>query len=108
MGQSAKVSGAANPPFATADGKPANQGTGSKGSFDFLSDPTGDSAKTGGHDFTQDNRPQTGIKDGNPPNPQSIPAGGKILMADPLSVSKTQKGNGMTTDQGHKPFKSLK
>jgi hypothetical protein len=111
MAQSGKAStDKAATPFSTRDGKPTGQGTGASGGHDFLTNPKGTSTGSGGRDFTKENRPQTGMKDGNPPNPDQMPAGGKILKADPGPVSKTAKGNGMVTGSPdeRKPFKSMK
>src|ERR1700722_14911564 len=94
----------ASTPFSTVDGKPQGQGTTGSGGHDFLTDPKGTPTGGGGRDFTKENRTQAGMKDGNPPNPNEIPEGGKILKADPGPVSKTAKANGLNTDAGHKPF----
>jgi hypothetical protein len=110
MAQSGKASAdKAATPFSTRDGKPTGQGQGASGGHDFLTDPKG-SGSGSGRDFTKENRPQTGMKDGNPPNPDQMPAGGKILKADPGAVSKTAKGNGMVTGSPseRKSYKGMK
>ncbi len=94
-------------PFSSRDGKPTNQGSGATGAHDFLTDPKGGGPASGGRDFTKESRPQSEAKPEVVPNPQEIPAGGKILKADPGPVSKTVAGTaaGVT---GRNPFKGLK
>jgi hypothetical protein len=111
MAQSAKGGNGASPPFATKDGKPANQGQGGGGN-DFLTNPKGTGTHGGGKDFiAEGNRPQKANSD-NPAgtiNSASIPAGGKILLADPMKVSKTVAGCATAGPKGAPvPFKGLK
>lgn len=110
MAQSAKSTGGANPPFATSDGKPQNQGTTSKGAFEYPKDnATGGGDKSGGRDFTKESRPQPPMK-AQPglPNTDNIPdgQGGKILQADPGKVGASASGtSGGVQGAPHKPFK---
>lgn len=103
--QSGKVSGTANPPFATQDGKAQGQGTGSSGAHNFLKDPKSHASASGGRDFTKESRPQSEANAEVVPNPQEIPAGGKILKADPGPVSQKVSGTAAGVDGGRKPFK---
>lgn len=105
MAQSGNSGNGASPPFATKDGKPTNQGT-TGGGNDFLTNPTGTGDKSGGKDFLADgNRKQPAFKE--PANPDSIPAGGKILKADPGPVSKKVSGTA-TAIANKTPFKLSK
>ena len=107
MAQSGKVSNSASPPFASPQGQPTNQGTTSKGAHNFLTEPTSGEAKGGGRDFVKESRPQSEAKPEVVPNPQEIPAGGKILKADP---SPLQKGDNFhaTGPQPKPPFKGMR
>lgn len=110
MAQSTKSTGGANPPFATSSGKAQNQGQGGGGN-DFLTKPEGTSSGTPQKDFiAEGNRPQKPPSaNACPPNPASVPAGGKILLADPLKVSKTVAGDASPGVKGAAvPFKGLK
>lgn len=102
--QDAKVTGAANPPFATKDGQPANQGQSASGAHDFVRDPKGSAASTGGRDFTRESRPQSEARPEVAGNPQEIPAGGAILKADPGPVSVSVSG----TAAGPQPASPMK
>lgn len=103
--QSGKVSGAANPPFATKAGRPANQGAGSTGAHDFIKDPT---SKTGpGPGYLLKDRPQSEAKAEVVPNPESIPAGGKVLKIDKVP-SGSGSAQGGTQGVAKVPFKGLK
>jgi len=108
MGQSAKSTGGGNPPFATKDGKPQNQGGTSSGATKWPEDKfTGSGDKSGGRDFTKENRPQPPMK-AQPglPNAESIPAGGKELKADPGKVGANASGtSGGVAGSPNKPFK---
>lgn len=110
MAQSGNSGNGASPPFASKQGKPANQGSGGGGN-DFLTNNAGTGPKGGGKDFiAEGNRPQKAASadpDGTI-NAQSIPAGGKILLADPLPVSKKVAGTAAGVSGGKVPFKSLK
>jgi hypothetical protein len=115
MAQSGKSGGGASPPFATPGGKPSNQGTTSGGGgFDFLKDPTSKEGATKPADLiAEGNRPQPAYKAlPGLPNAESIPAGGKILMADPGPVSKAANSAGGGVAVGVQgaatPFKNLK
>lgn len=110
MAQSANSGNGASPPFASKDGKPVNQGAGGGGN-DFLTNPAGTGPKPAQRDFiSTGNRPQKPPSaDACPPNPASVPAGGKILLADPLKVSKTVAGDASPGVKGAAvPFKGLK
>jgi len=111
----------AAPPFATSDGKPKmTASTGGSGGRDFTKesrpqsgDETGGAAKnsnnTGGRDFTKESRPQSEAKPEVVPNPQEIPAGGKVLQADPGAVSAKVSGTAEhTTPTSKLPVKGLK
>jgi hypothetical protein len=99
----------ASPPFASADGKPVNPSGGASGGHDFVTDPKSHSPATGGRDFTKESRAQPAVAESQDQTiaPESIPAGGRILKADPMPVSKmvsgTAEGPGQRT-----PFKGLK
>lgn len=95
----------ANPPFATKDGKPISPTSDTaSGGHDFLTDNTGSGPATGGRDFIKESRPQTEAKPEVMPNGQSIPAGGKILLADPQPVSRKVSGTAEPINNP-KPFK---
>lgn len=103
----------ANPPFATKGGTPIQPSGGASGAHDFVKDPNGSGSQTGpGFDVTKQNRPQSeadGKGAAGLPNTQEIPAGGKILKADPPGrVTQTMAGGraGATPTAG--PFKNLK
>ncbi len=92
-----------------ADGKSSpfgSAGNGNKGSgrdFTAESGPTPSPGKPASRDFTKETgpTPRTEVA----PNPDSIPAGGKDLKADPSGNSaKTTGGGGVTP---RKPFKGL-
>ncbi len=104
MAQTGKSSSPAAPPFATSQGKPANQGSGATGAHDFLEDPKGSGPATGGRDFTKESRPQTEAKREVVPNQQEVPRGGTILKADPTPGGFSSQTGGV---QGvsKKPFK---
>jgi hypothetical protein len=105
MGQSGNSGNGASPPFATKDGKPANQGSGGSGAHDFIRDPLTSAPHTGGgFDVTKQNRPQTEARPEVVPNPQEIPAGGKDMKADPGPVSATVSG----TAEGPQPRSPMK
>jgi hypothetical protein len=106
MAQSGKMANTAAPPFATKDGKPAGQGQTAGGGHDFVSDKQGDATASGGRDFTKESRPQSEAKPEVVVNPQEIPAGGKILMADPGPVSAKVSGTAQHVQKA--PFKGLK
>ena len=95
----------AAPPFATPDGKPVSPSSNVKGGgHNFLTDPKGNpSAAGGGRDFTKESRPQSEAKPEVTPNPQEIPAGGKVLLADPGPVSANVAGTAQHVER--KPFK---
>jgi hypothetical protein len=107
MAQSGKVSNPASPPFASPSGQPTNQGATSKGAHDFLEDPNSDSGKGGGRDFIKESRPQSEAKPEVTPNPQEIPAGGKILKADPSPLQKSDF-NASSGPQPKPPFKGMR
>jgi hypothetical protein len=106
----------ASSPF--GDGKGAPTGARASGSVDLVTNPTGGSPKTGGRDFIKDPASSMGGKGRDLVSEQplkqktgedvtlckdSIPAGGKVLMADPSAAMKkdaTLAGNG-----GRSPFK---
>jgi len=110
----------ANPPFATADGKPVSPGSSGKGGRDFSQEnrpqtgaETGgknfNGASTGGRDFTKENRPQKPAPTlAGLPNTDNIPKGGKILMADPGPVSQKVSGTATPIKPATGPFKNLK
>jgi len=93
----------AAPPFATSDGKPVTPSGNEGGAHDFLTDPKGGSCQGGARDFTTESRPQSEAKQEVVPNPQEIPAGGKILLADPGPVSAKVSGTAQHVEK--KPFK---
>jgi hypothetical protein len=99
----------ANPPFATADGNVKNPTGGASGAHDFVTDPKSHSPSTGGRDFTKESRPQPGPVESADSTicPESIPAGGRILKADPMPVSKMVSGTAQGPAQPT-PFKNLK
>lgn len=86
------------PPFGNGDG---NVSGGSKGSNDFLTNPTGGGSKSGGRDFTKESREQKGGSPGC--NPDSIPQGGK----DPFSQTDPSGADMTTPGTGRKPFKGI-
>lgn len=107
------IKDAAAPPFATKDGKPVSPAETKGGSFDFPNTNTGGGAKTGGRDFTSENRPQVAGKlPPGLPNTDTIPSGGKMPLADPGPVSRSPKGGGTASTvvdkQARGPFKNLK
>jgi hypothetical protein len=105
------IKDAASPPFATRDGKPVSPAETKGGSFDFPKENTGSGAKTGGRDFTQENRPQVAGKlPPGLPNTDTIPAGGKVLLADPGPVSRSAKAGGIASGikPPRGPYKNLK
>jgi hypothetical protein len=110
----------ASPPFATSDGKPKSTGSsGGSGGRDFTQEnrpqsgaETGGAAKqggSGGRDFTKESRPQSEAKPEVVANPQEIPKGGKILLADPGPVSAKVAGTATQTGPSAKlPIKGMK
>lgn len=100
----------ASPPFATADGKPVNPSGGASGAHDFVTDPKSHSPSTGGRDFTKESRVQPPVKDSQDTtiSPESIPAGGRILKADPMPVSKMVSGTAQGVTPAKMPFKGMK
>lgn len=100
----------AAPPFATRDGKPITPASGGSGAFDFLADKDASGIPhTKGLDFTTANRPQ--VKKADPPglpDRASVPAGGKIIHADPKPVAQKASGPAPTIGSIPKPFKNLK
>ena len=94
----------AAPPFATSDGKPVSpSGNTASGGHDFNREPQTGSAAGGGRDFTKESRPQSEAKQEVVPNPQEIPTGGKVLLADPGPVSAKVAGTAQHVEK--KPFK---
>jgi hypothetical protein len=111
----------ASTPFSTADGKPINPQPGAKPA-DLLVTPTGSGVKSGGRDFTQENRPQSATETpgdrtpwmqsrpqtaGSPEervNPTSIAPGGIVMKADP---GKASRGIGAQGLDRPVPFKNM-
>ena len=86
-----------------------NGGAGAGGSTDkspdFSKVTTGGQTGGGGRDFTKEHRSQTANATQEVgPNPQTIPAGGKILLADPRPVSAVVAGSTGTKS----PFKGMR
>jgi hypothetical protein len=104
MAQQGKSTSPAAPPFATSQGKPANQGSGATGAHNFLTDPKGSGPATGARDFTKESRPQSEAKEEVTPNSQEIPTGGKTLKADP-TPGGFSSGTGGVQGVTKKPFK---
>jgi hypothetical protein len=90
-------------PFGNGAGGDASGG-GSNGGHDFVTDPKGTSTGAAPRDLLNTSRPQQANSEGMGCDPDSIPAGGRILLADPSAVS--QKVGGPV--QSGVPFKNLK
>lgn len=108
MAQDGKMHGSANPPFATKNGAPQQQGSTSDGGHDFIADNTNVSGQ--GPGYPVHDRPQSEAKKEVEPNPQEIPEGGPVLKADPKPVSNTIGGGSTGGVQGvsQTPFKGLR
>ncbi len=89
-------------PFGNGQGATAAGASG--GGHDFTTDPKSSGAGGGGRDFTKESRPQTEAKVEVIPNAQEIPAGGKVLRADPGPVSRAFSGTAAGVSPP-KPFK---
>lgn len=87
------------PPFLTSQGpgKPRN----------FVENASSAQAPHGGRDFTRESRSQSEATPEVVPNPQEIPAGGKILMAEPGGANVTGDTSNTPTATP-RPFKSLR
>lgn len=93
-------------PFATANGTTKAPTGGSSGSHDFVTDPQGSGPKSGGFDPVTMNRPQPPMKtQAGLPDADNIPAGGKILKADPGPVSAKVSGTAQSPAATTKPFR---
>jgi hypothetical protein len=103
-----KMSGAASPPFATKDGKPQGQGSGSSGAANFVTDANSKVGDKTGPGYLMKDRPQSEARPEVVPNPQSVVAGGKILKADPGPVSAKVAGTAASIPSVPRPFKGLK
>jgi hypothetical protein len=113
-GKTATATGA-EPPFSNGG---SNMGS-SSGGRDFTQEnrPQGsaedggksfNSNNSGGRDFTQESRPQSDAKAEVVPNPQEIPSGGKVLKADPGTVSAKVSGTALSPTGQRLPAKNLK
>lgn len=82
---------ASTSPFGNGQGATQASGAAS-GGHNFLTD---NSSPPGGQgrDFTKESRPQSEAKDENQPNSAEIPAGGKLMKADPGPVSSKIAGD---------------
>ena len=92
--------GAASP-FGNGSGATSAAG-GATGAHNFLTNPASGAPKTGGHDFTQDNRDQKAGTD-DTVNPDSIAPDGKVLYADPPAGNDRTSPVGLP-EGGRKPF----
>lgn len=88
-------------PYGNGDG--ATTAGPNSGAHDFIKDPSTTQGASGGRDFTKESRSQSEASPEVTPNPQEIPAGGKILFADPGPVSS--KVSGTASHIEHKPFR---
>lgn len=104
MAQDGKVTSASNPPFGNGKGATTEAGSYS-GAHDFVTDPGSNAPAPKGRDFTKENRPQSEARPEVVPNPQEIPAGGKILKADPGPVSAKCSGTAVGVSGAPKPFR---
>ena len=104
MAGAGKASSGPNPPF--SDGKGGGPGASTaSGAHNFLTDPKGSGPATGSRDFTKESRSQSEASEEVKPNPQEIPTGGKVLLADPGPVSAKVSGTAQHVE--HKPFKGM-
>ncbi len=91
-----------SPPFASSNGQPVNPSGGASGAHDFVTDPKSHSPATGVRDFTKESRPQK--MGACEPNPQEVPAGGRILKADPSGPAANPPSGGVM-GVSQKPFR---
>ena len=85
------------------DGKGATSAAGAaSGAHDFLKDPQSAAPKSGGRDFSKENRDQQSGTD-DTINDESVPDGGTILKADPPAGSQRVSPVGLPTG-GKTPF----
>lgn len=102
MGEGATPGDGKTSPF--GNGKGATMAGAAGGGHDFTKEPESHAPSSGGRDFTKESRPQSMARAEVVPNPQEIPAGGKVLKADPGPVSKTVAGSA-PGPQPPKPFR---
>lgn len=87
-------------PFGNEKGATKSSGSYS-GSHDFIKDPASGAPKTGGRDFTEENK-NAEQKEGHGYNEESVPQGGALPFpaADP-----GKREVSMESEVSHKPFK---
>ena len=90
-------------PFGNEKGATTSDGP-SDGAHDFLVDPASGAPKTGGRDFTQENREQEEGNSGY--NPETVPDGGPLPFTKNDSTAESRDGTGTIVEaEKHKPFK---